>query len=104
MKIRSVVVILVITITATLIVPAGCKKQPSEVTPLGQEMAAMTENAAAMEQIEQKMCPLMPEMKINPDVFTEYKGKKVYFCCQSCKGEFEKDPEKYVVKLPQFAK
>ena len=26
----------------------------------------------------------------------EYKGKKYYFCCSSCKKEFEKDPEKYL--------
>jgi YHS domain-containing protein len=41
---------------------------------------------------------------IDKDVFVEYKGKKVYFCCPSCKGEFEKDPEKYISKLPQFQK
>ena len=35
---------------------------------------------------------------------TEYKGKTVYFCCPDCKPEFEKDPEKYIAKLPQFAK
>jgi YHS domain-containing protein len=99
MKIRSVVVILVITITSTLIVPAGCKKQPSEVTPLGQEMAAMTD-AAAMAQIEQKICPVMNDMKINPNVFTEYKGKKVYFCCTDCKAKFEAEPEKYIANLP----
>jgi hypothetical protein len=39
---------------------------------------------------------------INKDVFTEYKGKKVYFCCPGCQPEFEKNPEKYVTKLPQF--
>ena len=53
-------------------------------------------------QIEQKMCPVMADMKINPEVFTEYKGKKVYFCCTDCKAKFEADPEKYVANLPQF--
>jgi YHS domain-containing protein len=100
MNIRSVLVILVITITSTLIVLAGCKKQPSEVTP---HEASMSEGAAAtMAQIEQKMCPVMTDMKINPDVFTEYKGKKVYFCCTDCKAKFEADPEKYIANLPQF--
>jgi YHS domain-containing protein len=37
-------------------------------------------------------------------VFVEYKGKKVYFCCADCKAKFEADPEKYIAKLPQFAK
>jgi YHS domain-containing protein len=41
---------------------------------------------------------------INKDIYTVYKGKKVYFCCVGCKPQFEKDPEKYIGKLPQFAK
>jgi YHS domain-containing protein len=39
---------------------------------------------------------------VNKDLFTEYKGKKVYFCCSGCKPEFEKNPEKYLAELPQF--
>lgn len=26
----------------------------------------------------------------------EYAGKKYYFCCSSCKEEFEKNPERYL--------
>jgi Cu(I)/Ag(I) efflux system membrane fusion protein len=51
--------------------------------------------------VEQKLCPVMG-LAINKDLFTLYKGKKVYFCCPGCKPEFEKEPEKYLVKLPQF--
>ena len=40
--------------------------------------------------------------KIDKNVFVEYKGKKVYFCCADCKAKFLADPEKYVAKLPQF--
>ncbi len=50
---------------------------------------------------EQTTCPVMGSA-INKDIFTEYKGKKVYFCCAGCKPEFEKNPEKYLGKLPQF--
>jgi YHS domain-containing protein len=53
-------------------------------------------------QIEQKMCPVMTDMKINPAIFTEYEGKKVYFCCGDCKAKFEAEPEKYTANLPQF--
>jgi len=53
------------------------------------------------EGIVQKICPVMGGA-INKDFFTIYKGKKVYFCCPGCKPEFEKDPEKYLAKLPQF--
>lgn len=50
---------------------------------------------------EQTICPVMGG-KINKEIFTEYQGKKVYFCCPACKPEFEKNPEKYISKLPQF--
>lgn len=30
----------------------------------------------------------------------DYKGQQVSFCCKSCIGDFEKDPAKYLGKLP----
>jgi len=65
------------------------------------EEAKKTATAVAAE-IEQTMCPIMDGNKIDKDVFIEYKGKKVYFCCADCKAKFEADPEKYVANLPQF--
>ena len=55
-------------------------------------------------EVKQTTCPVMDGNKINPDVFVEYKGVKVYFCCSSCKAKFEADPEKYTANLPQFKK
>ena len=49
----------------------------------------------------QTMCPVSGK-PINPEHFVEYKGKKVYFCCPNCPAAFEKDPEKFIDKLPQF--
>jgi YHS domain-containing protein len=54
-----------------------------------------------MRSNEQELCPVMNN-PISKEVFVEYKGKKVYFCCPGCIETFEKDPEKYVDKLPQF--
>jgi YHS domain-containing protein len=51
----------------------------------------------------QTMCPVSGK-PIDPEHFVEYKGKKVYFCCPKCPAAFEKEPEKYLSKLPQFAK
>ena len=51
----------------------------------------------------QRTCPVMEDNKIDPSIFTEYKGKKVYFCCPSCKTAFSKNPEKYLDRLPQFS-
>jgi YHS domain-containing protein len=78
----------------------GCKKaEPVKVEQ--QAMAIQTSDANAA--TEQKLCPVMGN-PIDKKYYTEYKGKKVYFCCPMCKPEFDKNPEKYISKLPQFAK
>lgn len=90
--------ILLLTALLLIVMPAleGCKKS---------EPAASAEaEEASSAEIEQTTCPVMEGNKIDKDVFVMYKGKKVYFCCPSCKAEFEKDPEKYIPKLPQFQK
>jgi len=96
---------------ATMIVLAGCKKKEE---PKAATMEEITSKAAAMVEeaektaetmaasMEQTTCPIMDGNKIDKTVFVEYKGKKVYFCCAGCKEKFEKDPEKYIAKLPQF--
>ncbi len=51
----------------------------------------------------QTKCPVSGK-PIDPEHFVEYQGKKVYFCCPHCPAAFQADPEKYLAKLPQFAK
>lgn len=43
----------------------------------------------------QLTCPVMHD-PVNPKIFTEYEGRKIYFCMESCKAEFAKNPKKYV--------
>jgi YHS domain-containing protein len=97
----------------------GCKKsepQPTETsvesTKETAEHTAHEHAEAAAEQaeeavssaVEQTMCPVMDGNKIDKNVFVEYKGKKVYFCCPECKAKFLAEPEKYLAELPQFQK
>jgi YHS domain-containing protein len=70
-------------------------------TATAEEAKKTAETMAA--SVEQTVCPVTGE-KIDKNIFVEYKGKKVYFCCADCKAVFEKEPEKYLPKLPQFAK
>jgi YHS domain-containing protein len=44
-----------------------------------------------------KMCPVIDDAATT-EIYTVYKGKKVYFCCDHCIEDFEKDPEKYFAK------
>jgi Cu(I)/Ag(I) efflux system membrane fusion protein len=49
----------------------------------------------------QPRCPVM-DAPIDPSVYVEYEGKRVYFCCPGCDKKFLADPERYLHKLPQF--
>ena len=77
-----------------VIVLVGCKEktEPAEQPQIEQ---------AASVSGEQAKCPVMGGA-INKKVFTEYEGKKVYFCCAGCIAKFKAEPEKYIAELPQF--
>lgn len=79
-----------------LIMVNGCKEEEPATSPESEEVAAAV-------TIEQKTCPVMGGA-IDTKYFTEYKGKKVYFCCPGCKEKFEASPEQYIAKLPQFSR
>ena len=44
-------------------------------------------------------CPVMEGGKIDKGIYEDYEGKRVYFCCSSCKAAFKADPEKYMKKM-----
>jgi len=46
----------------------------------------------------QENCPVMGG-KINKSLYTDYNGKRIYFCCNACPEPFKKDPEKYIKKM-----
>jgi YHS domain-containing protein len=53
----------------------------------------------ASKQVEQKACPFSGG-PVNKDKFVEFKGAKVAFCCDTCKGKAEKySDEDKVAKL-----
>jgi len=87
---------LIVFVLAGIFLLSGCKKKSEPVAPAEAKQVVS-------EAIEQTICPVMGGA-INKELYTEYKGKKVYFCCVGCKGKFEKEPEKYMSKLPQFNK
>jgi YHS domain-containing protein len=90
---------------------AGCQKQKPAAQTSSQETknmpmhdhASMDQAAGKAVATEQTLCPVMGN-PIDKNIFVEYQGKKVYFCCKACPEKFLADPEKYVAKLPQFAK
>src|SRR3989339_428241 len=50
--------------------------------------------------VPQTLCPVMGNA-INKDIYVDYQGERVYFCCQGCPPLFNKDPKKYVDKMKE---
>ena len=46
----------------------------------------------------QETCPIMGGA-INKSVYTDYKGKRVYFCCNGCPQAFLKEPDQYITQM-----
>jgi YHS domain-containing protein len=46
----------------------------------------------------QTACPVL-QGNIDKNIYVDYKGQRIYFCCKGCDAEFKKDPEKYVKKM-----
>ncbi len=37
--------------------------------------------------------------KINKNIYTDYQGQRIYFCCPGCIDVFKKNPEAYLKKM-----
>ena len=85
--------------------------KPSMMNPEGEAMPAGHQHGghAAVQDAPapgtpaaiQPLCPVM-DAPIDPSVYVEYEGRRVYFCCSGCDKKFLADPERYLHKLPQF--
>ncbi len=78
----------------SLLLAAGC----GGGAPAGGDTHSQGVSAAekpSSHEIAQKTCPVMGN-PINPDIYVDYKGRRIYFCCKACISAFKKNPEKYL--------
>ena len=85
---------MVILVLSVMVVFSACKKEDQHSNSADMEKARME----LAKQTDQKICPVMGE-KINPEIFVDHNGKRIYFCCNSCVEKFKADPEQYMKKL-----
>jgi len=52
----------------------------------------------------QKRCPVSGEVLIDKNIYSDHEGRRVYFCCDKCKGAFAKSPLEYLKKMDAPAK
>jgi YHS domain-containing protein len=94
MKALHAVAVMAVVLGAVGLFAAGCQKA---------EPQAPAPSAAGQPEIAQKICPVMGG-PIDPNIHTDYKDRRIYFCCTSCLKAFEKDPEKYIAKVDEQLK
>jgi YHS domain-containing protein len=113
---RTTVGRVIVLLLASTLLFGGCKKEKPAPRPAAQPAPKTTQEtpaqpqaqgakdtlkAAVAQAVEQTTCPVMGG-PIDKAIFTEYQGKKVYFCCKECQAKFTAAPVKYLAKLPQF--
>ena len=47
----------------------------------------------------QTICPVMGNPIRSKNLYTDYKGKRIYFCCGPCPSRFMRYPEAYLKRL-----
>jgi YHS domain-containing protein len=57
-------------------------------------------SVALASDTKQGKCPVRGGA-VNKKVYTDYQGKRIYFCCPPCIADFKKDPGKYMKKLEE---
>ena len=47
----------------------------------------------------QATCPVSGEKLENKTIYSDYDGRRIYFCCKQCVADFNKDPQKYLTAM-----
>ncbi len=49
--------------------------------------------------VTNEYCPVTTTEKVDKNVFLDYKGQRIYFCCNKCRRDFMADPGAYLANL-----
>lgn len=52
----------------------------------------------------QTLCPVSGKKLEKKEVFTDYNGRRIYFCCEGCIEPFGKEPQKFLTALDEKPK
>lgn len=47
----------------------------------------------------QTTCPVSGEKLTDKTVYTDFEGRRVYFCCKKCVADFDKEPQKFLTVM-----
>lgn len=61
--------------------------------------AASCSRQASLQPGKQTTCPVMKGNKIDPKMYVDVDGKRIYVCCPGCLATIKADPEKYLHEM-----
>jgi len=63
-------------------------------------LAKLEKDSVELEKtpVPQTLCPVLGG-EIDRQLFVDYGGQRVYFCCQNCLDKFKTDPKGYIKKM-----
>lgn len=77
----------------------GSPQMPADATesaPSAESNPASFEAKSSSPPMEDNtFCPVMPQEPVNPKIFAEINGKRVFFCCQKCRRSFLENPDAF---------
>ena len=56
-----------------------------------------------LEGVTNPLCPVTTDEPVDPSVFVDHDGKRVFFCCKRCRAKFLESPKEYVANVPHLA-
>ena len=84
------------------VVTKGAFKIDSEIQiqakPGMMSVVSAEQGAEGVEKHPQTLCPVMGN-PINKEIYVDYRGQRVYFCCAGCDSSFLEDPQKYLDQM-----
>lgn len=57
------------------------------------------EHVEALRHGANRMCPMMPDKKVDPSLYVDYKGKRIYVCCKKCAKRVKENPAAWYTKV-----
>ncbi len=59
----------------------------------------VTSGQAQAQAVTNEYCPVTTTEKVDKNVFLDYKGRRIYFCCNKCRRDFLANPDAYLANL-----
>jgi YHS domain-containing protein len=95
-KVLSAVLVLSLMVTALMIIScAEEEKSPKKVEEVATE--DVTSKAPKTQTTD-----AFSGNPIKRNIYADYQGKRIYFCCANSKRQFEGDPERYIAKFREL--